>query len=109
MKAYRPPDIVAHTFAKHRREKIALRDAHECAWALAKDGRQRRVWRRRWAAFDALMQGKMTRMSVSDLFPICAAAHKTHFKSTPSTRPSEMVPCTQARPCRRPGSPGRWP
>ena len=27
-----------HTFAKHRREKIALADAHECAWALAKDG-----------------------------------------------------------------------
>ena len=38
MKTYRHYDIRAHTFAKHRREKIALRDAHECAWALAKDG-----------------------------------------------------------------------
>jgi hypothetical protein len=31
MKSYRHYDIRAHTFAKHRREKIALRDAHECA------------------------------------------------------------------------------
>ena len=55
-KTYRHYDIRAHTFAKHRREKIALRDAHECAWALAKDGSRLGAGLEAHC-YDALMQG----------------------------------------------------
>jgi hypothetical protein len=53
---WRAYDVRAHTFAKHRREKIALRDAHECAWALAKDGGRLGAGLEAHC-YDALMQG----------------------------------------------------
>ena len=55
-KTYRHYDVRAHTFAKHRREKIALRDAHECAWALARDGSRLGAGLEAHC-YDALMQG----------------------------------------------------
>ena len=65
-KTYRHYDVRAHTFAKHRREKIALRDAHECAWALARDGSRLGAGLEAHC-YDALMQGADS-ASVSHVF-----------------------------------------
>ena len=65
-KTYRHYDVRAHAFAKHRREKIALRDAHECAWALARDGSRLGAGLEAHC-YDALMQGADS-ASVSHVF-----------------------------------------
>ena len=109
MKAYRHYDIRAHTFAKHRREKIALRDAHECAWALAKDGS------RLGAGLEAhcydAMQGADS-ASVSDLFRRCEVAlpHRLDAVDAAVREPRRgRHGSTQARRSAAASRAGRWP
>ena len=111
MKSYRHYDIRAHTFAKHRREKIALRDAHECAWALAKDG-SRLGAGLETHCYDALMQGADS-ASVSDLFRTVELRRRRRRAATPPRRHrrgrQRWFRATQARPSAAASRAGRWP
>jgi hypothetical protein len=110
-KTYRHYDIRAHTFAKHRREKIALRDAHECAWALAKDGSRLGAGLEAHC-YDALMQGADS-ASVSDLFRTVKLRPRRRRGAAPPRRHrrgrQRWFRATQARPSAAASRAGRWP